>query len=59
MNRKKSVDDSRNNIITPLDNMFDDYHACAINWCYKKSVEEDNIMKLDENEKSTKVGYYM
>ena len=33
MNRKKSVEDIRKNIMASLDHMFDDHNLCDSNWC--------------------------
>ena len=58
MNRKKSVEGIRKNSMAHLDLIFDDNHMCDIKWCYKKRIEEDKTMSVDDNSEKMKVGYY-
>ena len=57
MNRKKNVEDIRKNIMVPLDHMFYDHHLCDSKWCYKKRLEEDEIISIDNNAERMKTGY--
>ena len=58
MNRKKCVEDVRNNIMAPLDHMFDDHHMCDSKLCYKKRIEEDATIPVDDTSERMMVGYY-
>ena len=59
MNIKNNVEGVRKNIMAPLDHMFGDRHLRDSKWCYKKHIEEDDTMSVDEKLKRMKVGYYM
>ena len=47
------------NSMTPLIRIFDDHHLCDSTWCYKKRLEEDDTLAVDEKSNRMKVGYYM
>ena len=59
MNSKKSVEDIKKNIMTPLDHIFDDHFMCDSKCCYKKRIEEYDIMSVDKYSERMKGGYYM
>ena len=57
MNRKNSVKDIRNNIMAPLDHTFDDHNICVSKRCYKKCIEEDDMILVDRKAERIKIGH--
>ena len=57
-NREKSVEGILENIMAPLDHLFDDHKHCDGSWCHKRAEEETRMeCKVATSERNRK-GYY-
>ena len=57
-NREKSVEDIMENIMAPLDHLFDDHKHCDSSWCHKKAKEEKKMECKDSKSERFREGYY-
>ena len=47
----KILSEIMDNIMAPINHLFDDHKHCDSSWCHKKAIEENkiNVRKLDQN----------
>ena len=57
-NRTKSLEDILQNIMAPIDHLFDDHKYCDSTWCHKKAQEENKINLEDMKSDCNRMGYY-
>ena len=57
-NRTKSVEEILQNIMAPIDHLFDDHKYCDSTWCHKKAQEENKMNLEDMKSNCNRMGYY-
>ena len=57
-NRKKSLSEIMDNIMAPIDHLFDDHTHCESSWCHKKAMEENKIKSKEIGSERSREGYY-
>ena len=57
-NRNKSVEGMMENIMAPLDHLFDDHRHCESSWCHKKAEEEKKTECKDGKSEQNRAGHY-